>query len=72
VCGANSRSLSVAAVIVAISIAQVNVPNNLVMKNSKKPLNAINPATKDDNNMLSDSVNIVDDSNNLTQGNKKK
>ena len=72
VCGANIRSLSVATVIGVISIALVGVPNNLVIKNSKKPLNAINPATKDGNDMLSDSVNIVNDSNNLTNGKKKK
>ena len=72
VCVANVRSLSVDTVIVAISIALVSALNNLVMKNSKKPLNAINPAIKDDNDMLSDSVNIVNDSNNLTKGKKKK
>jgi len=72
VCDANIRSLSAATVIVAISIARQSVPNNLVMKNSKKLLNAINPATKDDNDMLSDSINIVNDSNNLTHGKKKK
>jgi len=68
----SGRSLSAVIVIGVIFTVLVDALNNHAIKNSKKPLNAINPATKDDNGMLRDSVNIANDSNNLANGEKKK
>jgi hypothetical protein len=68
----SSRSLSAVIVIGGIFTALADALNNHAIKNSKKLPNAISPATKDDNDMLRDSVNIVNDSNNLANGEKKK
>jgi len=67
-----NRSLSVVIVIGEIFTVLVDVLNNHAITNSKKLPGAINPAPKDDNDMLSDSVSIVNDSNNIANAQKKK